>query len=628
MSTDLLADENDFNQSRDLLADDDEMDSIHHQLANYGKHPTQYLKDMASNALDITLGAGDSLRNLIGGTIGLPKFNSSELFHNPNSSAYGIGNVLGEVGGFIGGGEVLDAMRAEAEAAPYIGKIAQSLAGKGIPSLSRRAIGAGLYGAIQNPDHREGEAFKLGGESLALDTLFGGAGKIAQGIRNSKAVNRFRGELTPEELKKNLEITRGTNTALGDVLESPELKRLYENDLTDKPSTGVFDQMLKSGKQVRKIGENILQSLGGKGTISQLNSSLKQALKDSYNEASNLSTKNYNKVEDMAEEAGLEVGNNNLSNTASNILERENKSVKLKRALPKSIRKDLQFLSTNPETNKSLKLENIYKGTLGDQAAEFYKSGKKHAYSIYKELKTALEKDIDQSILDKGTPEIKAAHQAAQDFHRTQVIPFKEAEVSKFIRGKKDSDLLLSSFIKKGINDRGSLLNQLMSKLPEDKQKLVPYAYLSQAIKQGKFDPNKFKDLYKNLGESQKEVLLGNNTLKKKLDDYVKLVEMNAEPLSIMANPKTGYRNPIGSSVAKGLGALIGHGTGHGIGALAGYAGGTILPSVFGKETVKRLTSEKVREALVNKMINQKGRPDISLNKYRDLLRGAILPQQ
>src|SRR5437868_9196391 len=118
-----------------------------------------FWEKLGEGALNTTLGAGDALRDLI--SLGYTK-------GHPTSSgkAYEGGRLLGNIGGFIGGGELL-------EAAPVVSKVAEAFGKIPYGQIAKRMAGSGLFGAIENPEDRlqgykQGLVSGAAGEALGV----------------------------------------------------------------------------------------------------------------------------------------------------------------------------------------------------------------------------------------------------------------------------------------------------------------------------------------------------------------------------------------------------------------------------------------------------------------------------
>ena len=126
--------------------------------------------------VNATLGVGDAVRDLL--SLGTTK-------NHPmgEGKSYEAGKIAGDIGGFIGGGELLDTARAGMEALPYIGRGAQWLGREGIPGIARRLSGSTLFGTAEHPEDRlkgakEGAIGGLIGEGLTAP--FRAVGALAE----------------------------------------------------------------------------------------------------------------------------------------------------------------------------------------------------------------------------------------------------------------------------------------------------------------------------------------------------------------------------------------------------------------------------------------------------------------
>lgn len=135
--------------------------NIHQQINNDPNLQTSgdALADTANSpGINAILGAGDSLRNLLslGKLSNSPtsNFGTTEGSQSGSGASYTGGKLAGDIAGFLGGGEVLDAARAGIEGAPLVGKLAELLGQQGIPGMAKRVIGSSAYGAATNPEDR------------------------------------------------------------------------------------------------------------------------------------------------------------------------------------------------------------------------------------------------------------------------------------------------------------------------------------------------------------------------------------------------------------------------------------------------------------------------------------------
>lgn len=571
-----------------------------------GINPNEKPLDKALDSIPVNLllGAGDSVSNLMRGTANLIPGVNIPKAKTGSGTAYNIGKFAGDLGGFIGGGELLDAARAGAESAPYIGKLAKALGGDGLSGVSRRALGSGLYGATQNPDDKLAGAAEMGATSAALDAIFGGAAKLLPS-------NMLRGNISTEELLKNLEAARGTNTPLGDVVGSPNAKQYYENLTAKIPFSGSGQVSENISNQVKSAGKDIYDSLAKGAYKNDLKSAINNALNKSYDEAIGLKRQHYKALDKLANSYGLKIETPNFQSTANDVLEMVKDSPRLMGEMDQGFLNKLKNYS-NPYESEKIKSTNVFKGILNDKAREAYMGGKDYEGGIYKSLKDALEGDVNNAFESTGNPEVKQKYREAQTFYKNNIAPYEQPEIEKFIRKGGDTDLILSTFLKNGQNDRANLLSKLMNKLPEEDKGLVPAAYFSSAFKDGELNPLKMKTLYEKLGNKQKEVLLSPE-MKQKMDMFSRLTGMNERSLTRMANPMTGQQ-AIPAIVSKGLA-----GTGGSIGAVMGGLPGAIMGAMAAPVAVgaaskgfnKYMTSPNVRESMVKSIMEGSPRDKI-----------------
>lgn len=111
-------------------------------------------RNLTNDAGNFVLGAGDSVRNLLSNTANLVTGVNIPEAKSGSGNSYNAGNIAGDIGGFVGGGEALDTVRVASEAIPYVGKAAKYLGQSGIPSAIKRVLGASGYGAAKNPNDR------------------------------------------------------------------------------------------------------------------------------------------------------------------------------------------------------------------------------------------------------------------------------------------------------------------------------------------------------------------------------------------------------------------------------------------------------------------------------------------
>lgn len=511
-------------------------------------------------------------------------------------------------------------------------------------------------GAIQSEPGQRVQGATEGAINSGLPMAAGKA--IGKGYNALKPSNLFQGTLSPEELQSNLKAAEGTNTGLGDVIGSPTLKRLQENILPHIPLSGAYTKMQETANQITEKGQDLMSKIGEKLPEGDKGFYLKQALDDAYQEAYKEKEAKFKVVNDEAKNEGVTTDRSNLYQKARNHLNRIESDPDLKNfvnsgtvsllnrivnnsditfpANPKRsfINKEPGYEYTDPATGErkmgvapeyqystparnsastsapaspitgeipkkefSLQSTDYLRGHLGESAHDAWSDNNQYLSNIFKDLKKASEKDINDAIDKSGSKSLSKSRDEAMEYYRTKFSQFDDPDIQKFIRKGGDTDLILSHFLKGGANDRGNLLQKLTTKLPEDQKELPLHMYLSKAIDEsGQLNPPKLRTLYKNLGKKQLDALVPDSDMRAQLEKYVRSVGLNSDAFNTMFNPKTGQRN-----LDSAIGAIEG---------MMAYnnplkaAGGMIL----GRGATKALTSEKLRTALVNAIIKSKSR--------------------
>ncbi len=463
----------------------------------------------------------------------------------------------------------------------------------GLTSDYAKGIGKNaLQGAIFSPDNQAMGAALGAGFGAAVPPVLA-AGKAI--LHPYDAIAKlFRGGLSKEELAANMEAAKGTETGLGRIIESPSLNRTYENYLPHFIGSGAEDSMQRTANNITQQGNQILENIGGKdaGNINH-GEIMQKGLKQASKEASEEKTQGYKILDKAAEQAGYKATPENMSAKAQEILDKINKSEKLKRKTNPELISDLEYYAKNKDAD-SLESTNIFRGTLGEDANNAYVNGRKFEHGVYKALKTSLDKDIKAGFDETGNPDLIKMYKQQQKDFKEKYLPFEDKDIVKFTRRGGDPDLLLSHFLKGGRNDRGTLLSKLTNTLSPEQSQIPLHAYLSRAVEEnGKVNPIKMAKLYRDLGKNQKNALIKDNSVKEQLHRFTELTRVNGEAFDLMRNPKTGARNldfllKIGTAAAGGPLPLI---------------ASTLATGAASRSIKNMLTSEPVREKIIKAML-------------------------
>lgn len=428
----------------------------------------------------------------------------------------------------------------------------------------------------------------------------GGAavGGAARRIKAPGISSVLKSPLSPEELTERSRIAQDTRTNLADIIQDAKLKKTYENIISEAPGAIATQVEQQTAKEITKLGESLMESLGGKSIDKDAGTALLDALKETQRDIRKTKNQKYDETWRIAEEENVQMGRDNLSARASEILEEVRGEPELLRKLPKSFIDDLTYYSDPKRTAKG-KTSNILKGLLREEEQAMRKEGADFIAGKYADLRNALRDDINSAIELSGNEKLKKSYADAEKYYGENYAPLNSRELSKYLREGADADTLLGYFLRTGRKtDRANLLKQLLDNIPENQKDLAASSYFNNAIKEGQLNPQAFSTLYRQLGERQRKVLLGDKA--DQFSDYSALVGMNTESLNAMANPMTGAR------LTKGVPLVTAGGAGY---ALGGPVGMFALPLALGagsRQLTKLMTEPASRNKILSRLIKEK----------------------
>jgi hypothetical protein len=592
-------------------------------ITGENRTPFDTVRDFSQGLLSGAAKGGELLNKGLMHIPGAQQLASSihnRFFPNTNVSDEDVNNLINKVGSpnpSIGGNIV----KGVASYLPY----AQA-GGPGL--LGETLAGAGFGAATASPGQDlENEATK----GALINALTHGA---FQGLNKLRPSNLFRGNLSPEELKANMQAAGNTATNLGDVIGSPFLKRQYENVISKIPFSGATEKLQQVGSDVQNRGESLLGNLLSNNNPENVTDQLYQSLMDKFKQRRDEKNSLYDEFNAEADKQFLNLPLKKFSDLAKqnadaledtnilkfdpdvkNILTKLNVFKNPVQKIPGNTTPVNQFgqpLMGDPLNTfvyPTAKEANLLKGKLNN-AAETLKSSPDPAdrfkVGIFRNLSSALKEDINDAIDQSGNPALRQKYDEAEQNYKTNFKPFLDRDVYKFIGGKGDPDTIVQSFVRMSRGaDRGKLLSKIANTIEPEKKPLLAYAYFSRALdNEGHLNPAKLATLVKNLGQNQFKTLVPNDGMRKALLDYNRLYKMNTKSVNLMQNPATGQQNldRLPGLLAYAGSSLAGGAIGHLPGALAGL----IAPGLISRPLVSYLTSPGVRESIIEKMIKNK----------------------
>lgn len=220
---------------------------------------SSWIDRLANNPVTNTiLGAGDAVRNTLSDTANLLPGINIKPVKSSEGTAYNVGNIAGNVGAFMGGGELLDAARVASKGLPYLGKLAQALEGNAWKDAAKRGIGTAIYGAVTNPDDRLKGAEEGFLSSVGGDAVLGGAGKLLGAVRPKKYAEQVMellgGGKTLEE--NNKDIAQLIKSAYGKNVEVG--KNLYEPVFSKLGNQKIYEEINPYSSSYKNLNKNVI----------------------------------------------------------------------------------------------------------------------------------------------------------------------------------------------------------------------------------------------------------------------------------------------------------------------------------------------------------------------------------
>ena len=430
--------------------------------------------------------------------------------------------------GFFGGGLIpyltpAGLTRASAELAP-----------KAIPAIFKELLNQtgilGLTAPISQPESSIGEAEKeaftnpLAALGLGLSPALAGASHGLSKVKN--AISTLGGKASPEEVMRRAASIGDIQIPAGDLIDSDFLRGL-QSKLNYIPGGAQEDINKGIKKSLQSKVENSLNEMdknpdidAGKMGIKALQNSRKY-----YESRNNALFKNFT---DSIEDSSSSVVHKNRTEEAQKIREELEK-------MPNSSKDDdydkfLKEVSSAAKKNPTLagekfntssfKDSSLYRAHLNEYIDSLYNKGQKNLANKAVRLKKATEKDIEESAVNAGNPEVYRKYLEAKQDYINNVSPFYEDNsLNKYSNpiSKANSDKFVKTFIKSDEPEKASMLSKYLSR--DQMEKIIQdhltkesrnvngkirvnhddilnkYAKMNDAMKDISFSPDKKQEL-------------------------------------------------------------------------------------------------------------------------------------
>lgn len=369
-------------------------------------------------------GAQDAIRELM--TLGMVPIKPQA-----QGTAYNVGKGIGNVAGFLGGGELADIARLGAGASK-IGQIPGIKKGLGFLENSpaiKRILGAGAFGAAENPEDRLrgaelGAGLGAGGEALATGI------KAAPQLLESFKPNKY-----AEEILKNLgkSSLKGENIETGIGEESNALSRNSKETAKD---------ISNKYKELKEIGSGKYDvALGGTDSVGSRVMEIRPKGKE---------------LEEIKSSLFTPKVLNTFDKKTSDLLEDFANNPTVKNAH--------EFQSQLGYKIRDLEKQDASKGlSIADKKIlDRYKEGQNT-------IKGLIQKELEQAGEQSGKNYLEP-YLEANRFHYENVVPFRHPLVSKIAKGEVKFPRNISNIFKNPEEDIQKIVEHLG---PEFKNKII-----------------------------------------------------------------------------------------------------------------------------------------------------------
>ena len=536
--------------------------------------------------------------------------------------AAGAGNIVGAIGSTLP--TVPFGAGVAGKALPYLGKFGAALAAA--------ATEGGLFGGSQwvNPgETRLGNAAQGAIAGLGSSAFFQGLGKGAKSLYSklypaSHVAEQVSPNLSIPNLTKSMQAAQGTSTPIGDILQSPGLKKTFENKIVPGLGSGGSEILGKIEGQIASKTDKVLDRLGGKYQGKDLNEVVKGTLDSAFSKQQTLKNELYGSVSDLAKLEKFEPDLPSFTSLAketiaiienSPLLSADPKTKQLFNKVmgfqnpTKDILSPIVDKHGKPLISKTLKPSitevNVLANKLWDEGHKLSYSPvaqDRHMAGLFKDLATKARQDIRGQIESKGSKELQKAYLSATENYKKNFSQFLDKDIYKFLGDKKDGESIVREIIRPSkAHDKANRIKKIQSILPDDQKHLLGYSFLQSARnKDGELTAQAINKQLNSLGKRQFEALFPETSTQSKLKNLQRLYKLNPEALQRMSNPKTGARLSENVNILKDLGHAAGAGS---IGGWAAALGTLGAKPVINKHLANKFTSEGFRNKVVDEII-------------------------
>lgn len=535
---------------------------------------------------NLAVGAGDALFNQIANVANLIPGVDISPRRASEGMMYDIGNIGGNLAGFIGGGGALNLARKGAENIPgVVGQLSKMLGGEGLSTsaLARQGAGSGVYGFTQTPEDRLKGLTEGVGWSLGL----GGAQKLGS-------------KLFPSAPNMTEEIHREANNILQGLtkgMKPEEIGKSIASDIATKGQENIATSTGQYNKFFNKVGNEPFFDKEMVKKLSQANKEIKLAKKSEPDiNPSFLKNAIYKKY-------GID------DKEAIDIFKMPSK---LKASMGPGSKKQLKLFMKDPTIKNAHELQS----ELGFDIRNFnklrnLKPSETHELADLKKARKLVKNEMD-SFLESKNPDLIDEYKQITNWYKGNVVPYsQDKKIAEIVKEITDNPRNIETIFKNPSNKNS--INKILKDNPEISDKIAA----SQIGKVSKKNPE--QQLLDSIMSMENRGLGSyvNPKLKEQAAALKDKIASNKEAIEAKKTKSKATHRIIG-----GLsGALLGSKTAIPHAMELGAAGGALLGPLIGRlgniESLRRFDSPFYNKLKEIYLANNIGTPtDILINKY------------
>lgn len=326
----------------------------------------------------------------------------------------------------------------------------------------------------------------------------------------------------------------------GEATQSPFMRRL-DTYLERLPFIGIRGFRERQQTAIKGAANKLVNEAGE--TVDDAGEVIRSSLNRVYQSSRGTASKMFDRVDEAASGANIQVYGQNRQRAAAEILEEQSRLARQKASDPavekaaRDVLEGLPMSFSDARKLRSVNLSNIRAAERGEISG----SVKPTTVAALKRLEQALEADMEEWAVAHGGG-VLSKWRNANHYYSTRVVPFKDRTIRKVSDDSFDSDAIIRTFIRP--DSRGTA-SKLVNRLDLKGKEAVRYGVLRSAFddsldSSGFFSPQKFRNSIERLGKTRQRVFTPQQETQ--IEGFARLSEAAQRAGQFRENPATGAR--------------------------------------------------------------------------------------